>query len=65
MRWTTTAPSAPCREGSEVCEYGVVLSAWSSAATMPRWASRLTVEVVALRVEPDPWEWVAELEVRP
>lgn len=37
---------------------------WRSAATMPKWASRITVEVVALRVEPDPWEWVAELEVR-
>lgn len=35
---------------------------WLSPATMPRWASRLVLEVVAVRVERgEQWEWVIDV----
>jgi len=37
---------------------------WRSAATMPAWASRMSVVVEAVRVERVPWAWVAVGTVR-
>jgi hypothetical protein len=36
---------------------------WSSAAVMPQWASRITLEIKSVRIEHgDQWEWVYELK---
>ncbi len=58
-RATSRPASAPYYPG-ETCAF-----CWRSAVHMPRWASRLTVEVTAVRCERatdgKPWEWVATL----